>query len=323
MIARALRAVWGASWRLAVGAAMTWTVASSLLALGWLMRDGAAAGRRALARGGGEAAAIATPGFFVEPGASRRPRSWLGGAIKNLRLGIGAGFALALLAAPHGVVMAVSWWAGWSNSFHKGHEAAGAGPAAFLAAMVVAAMVFAYAPMAIAHAAWRGRGFAAFEFATVCDRIRRAPFGALALAIATAVLTAPLTPIRGAPVFVEQIAPGFADMSAEAQAGVAAWLRAVGCLYLFSALWAIRRLGGRIYARAALSAGDPEAVALAGAPRPRRPIGAGGTAALWIALTIIGLAAPVWLVLGQFLNHSWTLWWLHPFLAPPWTPSPG
>ena len=154
--------------------------------------------------------------------------------------------------------------------------------------------------------------------------IARAPMAYLLLSLGFVAAAAALFAFRTAPVFIEAIAPGFAELTAEKQRKAGLQIHAATCVALFATLWALRRWSARIYARAALRLGDPEAAALAGVAATVAPgLPRLGGALYGALLLILWLTVPFLTLVGQFLNFSWPLWALHPFLAPPWTPAPG
>ena len=94
----------------------------SLLLLGYLQRRTRWEAARQLARSylSQLAEVIRTDRFRLEAAVR--------GLIANFREGLGATVALAALTLPPGTCMAISWYAGWNNSFNKGYEHAAFGP---------------------------------------------------------------------------------------------------------------------------------------------------------------------------------------------------
>ena len=181
----------------------------------------------------------------------------LGGLWLNIRAGLAALASLAMATLPFTGLWLFAWWAGWENSFNKGYEQSWVGPGLGLTGVALGLPVMAYLPMALAHQAFERRWQALFEFRRVRCLVAHAGWRYCFLAAAMVVLAVPLSAARGLPVFIEQIVPGFAGMSAEEVQRVAGTIAVMKAAYVFATLVVLRRWAARLYARAA--------------PRPSRP----------------------------------------------------
>ncbi|MCP4816243.1 MAG: hypothetical protein GY888_27325, partial [Planctomycetaceae bacterium] len=84
-------------------------------------------------------------------------KRWVNGLGKNLWLGFRAWFhSLVFLVVPS-ILMMVSWYSGWDNSFNKGYEQAFVGPLVRLSGVALTLVTLSYLPMALAHQAAEGR----------------------------------------------------------------------------------------------------------------------------------------------------------------------
>jgi len=270
---------------------------TSVIALGWLTRVMAATIAR---RTGG---AVAPVGWLLCPRGQGAVTRLLGGLGANIRAGVLTLAGLALLTLPFTVAWLGAWWAGWENSFNKGYEQASVGPLAWAAATAVALPVLAHLPIALAHWAHEGRFGAFFEVRRIRQIFAAAGWRAVWLAVLSALAVVPFFGLRGLPVFVEGVVPGFATMTPESQAQVAQGFDLLGAALAFGILLFLRQRAAVIYARAV------------GADRA--PSRAGR--ALWLMLAmLIWLALPVAIVFGQFLNYAPALWLTHPLFLLPW-----
>lgn len=285
---------------LAVGGLLCLTPLTSLLALGWLTRHMAAASDRARGR------PAARPGWVLGRRGRGLPEALIGGLSANVRAGLITGAGLAVWTLPHGALWLGAWWAGWENSFNKGYEQAFVGPAVWFGAALPALLILAHLPMILAHAASENRPAAFFELRRIRALTTAARWRIPALAALSVILALPFLASRALPVFVEEIVPGFADLSATDQMQVAQTAQILTAGYAFAALMVVRTLAARIHARAVR--------VLATGTAPARVTG-------WVWTAI---AAAIWfgvvaqIVVGQFMNYDGVLWLTHPFTLLPW-----
>lgn len=245
------------------------------------------------------------------------PSSALRSGVDLLRISVSASAALVLGLLPFTALMLFSWWGGWENSFGKGYEQAWIGPSLGLLAVLIALPLLARAPLALVHLAVERRFSAFFESRAVGRIMRHAGWEHLALAAAFVVAAAPLFAVtKGLPVFIEQIRPGFEDLSPEAQRRFAFVWRLAAGFYLFGALWLLRGWSARLYVKARRRAE-------AASPAPHGLWGLLGAGARRILLWALWFGLIAQIYLGQFLNMDWAAWLNPPLVGIPLVPSLG
>ena len=350
--------------RLVAGSLLVATPVTAIVVVGWLMRvmrreavvnalrqcsgESRRATSRTLAGDANLALFLRWPGLFMLTATERHGAQthWLdglfGGLMRNLSEGLKALLMVVVLTAPHGLLWLLSWWAGWENSFNKGYEQAFVGPLTGLAGVGVALISLSYLPMALAHQAAERRTGAALEIRHVFRLISAAGWRYVGWALLCVVAALPVFVATGAPVFIENIRPGFDRMDgAQLKAFAQAYHFWMG-VYVLVALIGLRSLLARIYGRAAIRvaarAGQSERrrrrfvegiVVAAGLALPegdasrRRWITKFGTLLRGLALAAIWFALVAQIYVGQFLNHRWWTWVNHPLIGLPWFPGPG
>jgi len=262
---------------------------------------------------------------------------------QNAKAGIGTLIVVAVWTFPVAALWLFAWWAGWENSFNKGYEQHWVGPVLALAGIAIFVLVMRLLPLAMARFGATGAIRSAFAINYLRRLLRAAPLRGLQIACLYAAAALPLFALKGIPVFVEQVYPGFTALNAE-QAAVFAqnyWIGAT--VYLVLALLVVRGGVAAIYARMTLAglrkghigAGDlsePEREVLTsirllgGAERDDRS--ALAKAARWagrralrvtVGTATIGLwfAVAALVFVGQFLNHDWIQWANHPLIHLP------
>ncbi len=312
LISRSLRGVID----LVIGGLLCLTPVTAIIVLGWLTRRMTA---RIHDRWGQP---LPHPGWIMGQGgiASRL----LGGLAANIRSGVLTLAGLFVWTAPFTVLWLGSWWAGWENSFNKGYEQAWVGPMVGLTGVAIASLILSHLPMALAHAAAEQRFGAFFELRRIRSVTKSAGWRGLWIALTSVIFALPLFGARALPVFIEDIVPGFADMTADAQLNVANITALLVAFWTFFALAWLRAMAARAYARSAPSAARGrdadlwDGMRAADVPHGRshwmRPLGP-----VWfvlMAITWFGLTAQIFV--GQFMNHDWALWITHPFFLLPW-----
>lgn len=305
----------GGAARLLVAALLMLTPVTAILALGWfmrLMRAETDARRAALAESA-QAAPARWPNWLMAEAPETRGLARFAGALAaNARAGLAGAATLLLGTAPFTLLWLFSWWAGWQNSFAKGYEHAWVGPSIGLVGVALALVLIARLPMALAHQAATGRMGAFFEFGAVRRLMRAAGWRYAALGLAAALAALPLFALKGSVVFVEQWSPGFADRNPEAVEAFARSHRFWSAVYLVLALLVLRRWAARLYARAAHR--------LETRPEPPRWRAWVGAALQSLVLWPAAFAIVAQIYVGQFLNHQWSAWIVHPLLTLPWIP---
>jgi hypothetical protein len=282
-------------WRL-IGLARDFTIGgllclhpvTAVIALGWLTRR----------MGAVLVAETPAPGWLFGPrGAGRITRAF-GGLAANIQGGVRTLAGLALLTLPFTAAWLGAWWAGWENSFNKGYEQAAIGPVVWLGAALYAVLILAHLPFALAHAA-RTRRLGAFtEWRTIRQMRTAAGWRGPWLALVSVILALPLLGAQALPVFIENIVPGFGQMSTDDQHSIAGTIALLTAAYSFASLYILRLMAARIAAR----------------PPARRWL-----SPLWLVLSCViwfGLVAQI--VIAQFMNYDPLKWLTHPFILLPW-----
>lgn len=312
---------------LVLGTLLCLTPLTAIVVLGWLAERARAA---ALRRGASDPGAVEAPAWLLDPAAENLPGRWFGGLAANTARGLGVLAGLVPATLPFGALWALSWWAGWENSFNKGYEQAGAGPALGLLGIAIALPILWYLPMGLAHQAVEQRWRAFYDIGAVRRLIGFAGWPYLALIATGVVLALPLFLLQALPVFIPVFVPDFGDLPPERVQDIAEAIQLGTAAWIFLSLCALRVLAGRLYARAArrwLASGEARARALAlagdivlpppGAVHVRKP----GRIATFVRFTVggallFGLVAQIYV--GQFLNHDWVGWLTHPHILLPW-----
>ena len=301
----------------AIGTLLAAQALTSLLVLGWLTRR---MGWIVRTRMG---AAEEVPGWILGPRDRGRVARALGGGAANIRSGAMALTALLIWTLPFTALWLGAWWAGWENSFNKGYEQAGIGPTVFLLGTVISVIVLPALPVMLAHLATEDRLSAAFELRRIGGVLAQAGWRLAGLSALTTLCALPLFAGRGGIVLGHDIFPGLEDLTPDAAADLRGQIQLALAALAFGALWFLRGLAARLYAFAA-----PRAAALrpalwdgthaAEAARPARRRSRVMTA-LWYLTAALGAGGLSTLILmGQFLDHAWWRWTLHPFLTLPW-----
>ncbi len=299
------------------------TPVTAVVLLGWIMRM---MGRQARLAAGVEAPP--PPGWVMGPPGQGRFARALGGFAANIRDGVTALVALAIGTAPFAGLWAVSWYAGWNNSFTKGYEQAGFGPLVGILGVLAFAILMIWLPTAQAHMATERRLSAFFDFARIRSAVRYSGWSTVGWALALMALALPILGARALPVFAEDIIPGFASFGPEEVQALRGQMTLAMAAYVFVAVALLRRWQARIYGRAAAramtgqdadiwtgSALIPAGTSKLGQARapfpPFRLLRAVLQMAIWIIVAFV-------LFFGQFMNHDWLLWLNHPLIGLPW-----
>ena len=242
---------------------------------------------------------------------------YLGGIWHNLAAGMGAAISLLLVTLPFTGLWIMSWWAGWENSFNKGYEQAWVGPVVGITGVVISLWLLAHIPIGLAHQAAENRWFALFQFRRVRQLVGLAGWQYVAMTFVTVLLSLPLFALRGLPVFIEGIVPGFSELSSDRVQEIANLIVLSKSAYVFVALVILRKWTAIIYANAVIRSRESS----------QKPALEQTRKANWFLRTphlfmlmIIWLGFVFLIFFGQFLNNSWLLWINHPFLLLPWLP---
>lgn len=304
---------------LIVGTLLCLSPLTALLALGWLTRAMA----DTIGRRWGEP--VTRPGWILGPRGQGGLARLLGGLAANIRMGLISAAGLAALSLPFTVLWFGAWWAGWENSFNKGYEQAAVGPSVWLIGSLLALPLLAHLPFALAHAAQEQGLGAFFAWRRIRSVAAAAGWRVPWLAFLSVVLAVPFFGMRALPVFIEGIAPGFADMTPEGQRQVAGIFDLAGAALAFAVLLFLRHRAAVVYALAAprAAAGRRAGVwegnkAASISPQGKAPSRA--MSAIWLKIAcVIWFGLPALIVMGQFMNYSSAQWLTHPLFLLPWS----
>ena len=296
------------------GTASCLTPFTAVIALGWLTRYMQSVSLRRI---GDNHLNNADIGWIMGPKDSGFFSRYLGGIWHNLAAGMGAAISLLLVTLPFTGLWIMSWWAGWENSFNKGYEQAWVGPVVGITGVVISLWLLAHIPIGLAHQAAENRWFALFQFRRVRQLVGLAGWQYVAMTFATVLLSLPLFALRGLPVFIEGIVPGFSELSSDRVQEIANLIVLSKSAYVFVALVILRKWTAIIYANAVIRSRETS----------QKPALEQTRKANWFLRTphlfmlmIIWLGFVFLIFFGQFLNNSWLLWINHPFLLLPWLP---
>lgn len=335
-----------------IGVLLCLSAPTSVIVLGWLMRVMRRESAIALIRragglrragalerlaGSSQLAGLAKPPNWFSAGAqgegSRLARA-LAGLRKNIELGAATLISLCVTVLPFGLLMLLGWWAGWDNSFNKGYEQSWVGPLIAWIGIFFALVSLSYLPMGLAHQASEGRLLAFFEVRKIRRLVAYARWRYVGLAALFLVCALPIFALRSMPVFIENIYPGFTELSAEELVQFENRYRFFATIYIFAAALFLRKRAARIYAGAILRAQTAGEIwvngtfasrllaelAITPETKPARYPGRLKRLLLGFARVLIWFGLIVLIVVGQFFNHSWALWVSYPLIALPWLP---
>jgi hypothetical protein len=344
-------------WRYLLGALFTLTPITAVLVVGWTQRSAArTVARRWEAHAGSPAGdehrhwprwimADDAGTLFTE---ARRSgpvraialslRALFGSLAENAYAGIRALVPIAIILAPAGVLWALSWWAGWDNSFNKGYEQAFMGQLIALAGIAYFIVAMTLLPLAEIRQAVNNSWASFFDIPFLRRAAREVQFGLIGL---TALFVT-----AGFVVAVMKVAPlglGNSTTDPEALRLLAERYPLLVAAALFPLYVALRVAAAHVYARATLKLAAKNDAGFAPQERAllqqfgvnfseqpartalkRTALGAGtilsGAIASAVALALwFGLVAEIYV--SQFLVHDWTHWINHPLIQLPWTGS--
>jgi hypothetical protein len=301
-----------------IGTLVCMSPLTALLALGWLTRTMAATIRDRWDE------TQERPGWLLGPRGTGGITRLLGGFAANIQLGIITFAGLAALSLPFTVLWFGAWWAGWENSFNKGYEQSAVGPSVWLLGTILALPLLTHLPFALAHAAHRQKLGAFFEWRRIRSVVASAGWRVPWLALLSVALAVPFFGLRALPVFVEEMVPGFADMTPEGQLRVAGIFDWVSAGYAFLILLFLRHRAAVAYALAAprAAAGRSAGMWQGHQAQSIEPLGrmpSRFASAVWLLIAcIIWFGLPALIVMGQFMNYKPALWLTHPVFLLPW-----
>lgn len=252
---------------------------------------------------------------------------WWSGLWQTVFSGLQALVVLAALTLPYGLLLLVSWWAGWENSFNKGYEQAWAGPSMALAGFVLAVLILSHLPMAFARFAAEGQIWSITEMHQIRRCIRLVRWQYLALSLITVLATVPLFLAQMGTTFIEKINPRVLTAGPDEIQEIANRWHLLTTAYLLFALFFLRRWAARLYARAILIEPELAGAATNGVLSEINATGRVEEKRLrrWIGMvfaTLLGLLT--WsgflamLYIAQFANHAWWNWVNHALVGIPW-----
>ncbi len=357
-------------WRFLVGALFTLTPISAILVVGWTQRATARSVARnwharagyaksdfpAFAQQEPETAGLANwPRWIMADNASalfaeaRKSGLWRGAALMlralfgslllNTKAGLSALLPIAIVALPASLLLLLSWWGGWENSFNKGYEQAWVGPVVAFAGIFYFILAMTLLPLAEVRQAVNGSWRAFFDVSFLRRAAREVRVGLIGLAVLFVTAGFIVAMLKIAPMAIGNSVVMPADLE-RLRAGYPLLVAAV----LFPLYVAMRLAAGRVYARAALrlvakdgggnGLADRERSLLArlslqagGAKTKRGVIArvAAGSGAAMAGATSTAIVLALWagfvgeIYLSQFLAHDWLSWINHPLVQLPWT----
>ncbi len=169
--------------------------------------------------------------------------------MENLRTGIPMVFNTAVLTLPAGLLWAVSWFAGWQNSFNKGYEHAWFGPTIYILGMLLFTAAMAYVPLAQARQASTGDWRRFYDFRIVGKLIRRHWLASVGLALLWAVASGWVLLVKLFPAFAQYVAKESATSPVRALE-VSGRFYFIAALGLFPLFVLLRLAAARLYAHA-------------------------------------------------------------------------
>ncbi len=305
-----------------VGSLLCTGPVTAVIALGWLTRRSGHVAR------GSFGFTETAPGWIAGP-KERNGRETgrlalaIGGLAGNIRAGLITLAALLAWTLPFTLLWLGAWWAGWENSFNKGYEQAFVGPSGFLAGIFLAVLLLPALPLMLAHLATEDRLSAAFELRRIRSLVAQAGWRIPALMALTTACALPLAGARGLIATATDWVPWLVDLPADEIAGLQGRIGLALAAWTFLSLWLLRGLAARIYARTApLAAGRKpglwDGAAAAEAAQPARAASRSLTLLWYLLAMACGFGLTFLILAGQFLDHAWWRWILHPYLSLPW-----
>lgn len=309
-----MRWIGSVMWNWLIGAAMTLTPVTALIAMGWVQRRMSASVKRCWA-----SVEEPPPHWFGEAG------SRLSGLGENARAGVAVAIPLVLSLCPVWILWIVAWGFGWENSFVKGYERAGLGLLMALFGVAAFALLMTILPLAEARFA-ATREWRSFTDDRMLWAIARTkPFGTFALALAFLLCGLVVAGMKAQPLGIGNTL----ETAAQAQSFLIVY-PLICALSLFPLYVVSRLAAARLYAQAILYPSSDrmmmrmtiqERQSVKRQPRrrvwataPARFVWSGallaGTLASWAAFAFV-------LYTAQFLAHDWAAWINHPLIQVP------
>lgn len=177
---------------------------------------------------------------------------YTGSLWQHIRTGCAATLALAALALPSGVMMSLSWYAGWNNSFFKGYEYAAVGPLLGVFGVTLGLLTMSYLPYAQARHALTGEWRLFFSWRQNLLLIGMSPLANLRLPLVYAAAGLCIAGARGLLTFAPNI-PAFPGLEQDPDGFMASWFFfwAVPFIVL---LYSAKKMAARLYADAVIKA---------------------------------------------------------------------
>jgi hypothetical protein len=179
------------------------------------------------------------------PQASFAQRNF-GGLWDNLKTGFSGTLALGVIVLPVSLLMAVSWYAGWNNSFNKGYEYAPVGPLLGIAGVVLGMITMSYLTIAQARHAYTGDWHSVFALRANLAMVSAQPLWFPLLPVLGGVAAGVLLLCRGFPVFAFNV-PAFHDFD-NASGFLIRWSFFWGLIFV-PVYFAMKSVAARLYAR--------------------------------------------------------------------------
>lgn len=128
----------------------------------------------------------------------------VGSALAHARRGVQGLLNVWALTLPGLALMALGWWGGWLNSFHKGYEQHQVGPLVSLVGIALFLAAMFYVPMATVRQAVTDRWRAFWQWRVVWTLVRHAGLGMVGLALLFVALNAGAMILKTWPYFMPQ-----------------------------------------------------------------------------------------------------------------------
>ncbi len=179
-----------------------------------------------------------------------RWQRWTGAAQANLKLGLQTAFNTWVVTGPGCFLWAAGWYAGWQNSFNKGYENAGYGPATFFVGMFLFSAAMLHVPLALARQASTGDWRRFYDFRVVWTLLCRHWLAGLGLTLLWTGAAALAVLVKTLPQFLAGYGPRLMELSPDAALRIASRFYWLAALVLFPLYAGIRIAAAHVYARA-------------------------------------------------------------------------
>ena len=289
------------------------------------------------------------PNWFLTEDPPERPGPgpiiWVESLKTNFRSGFRTALNTWVVTAPPCALWMFGWYFGWNNSFHKGYELSGIGPATGVAGVFLFIAVMFYLPLAQIRQAVTGEWRSFYQLGLIRKLLRESWVACLFLATGYALLFLPVTLLKTLPGFFSRMNPALLEATPLEVTSILNRYFFWSALLVFPAFVVLRLAAARIYASSLLRAvrrGSIAESSLGSAERTvlkeldllqvearvhpamtSRLFGGAGKAVLRTFVTV--LTGAVWfsffalVFVGQFFTYQGSIGWLNqPLVQLPW-----